>query len=438
MDESKYYKSIFDKICNSLRGNHWVLGSGEELIKHGWDPDKLLVTAEQIDQLWKLSVEWNLEIFKPVFGYSGESVLFAKDAEIFLADPRYLYHNMGSQLHFFEKYIAPIVMFETNFLQKHGVPHIIDLTPSGWHVLFTVKRGTKAYDHIKNIGCLEDELATAYSYTDPNDIKRNPAVGPEAGLVYSGMGRLKEYLALRAMAHAQQHPEVPTTISDSEEKCVNEDITDTGDPGFMRIMRIPFSLHKKRRRYFPGSEPLQDVIFRFFPGKNTTNDGKDVLVNDWEYLLSCMWSKEMAVKHSRCFTGKIPVATDESIDGLVSEYKRSGLYRFHQEFDSEPELEPGKALHGARYDADLSDKSKDFIMFPCPRALQPKVLKKFIRNLIENNWHPKHIGCLINDLYRLPIDWNVNWMKYISRTRANFWARIYGAVYLLEQKQMAL
>ncbi len=436
MNDRVYYECVYRKLKNVFEDCNWVLGYGEELIRYGWDPGSLLVTAEPIEQLRLMTVRLNLEIFIPIFGFAGQSVLFSKDAEIFMSDPHYLYHNVGSQLHFFRKHIYPVILFETELLERHGVPHMIDLTPSGWHILFRVKAGTRAFQEIADIGYLEQELKQAYLYCDPHDIKRNPALGLKPGLVFSGIGRLKEYLSLKSMTYARQQAEIPITISDSEEKCVNEDITDTGDPGYMRIMRSPFSLHKKRRRYITGSGSLQDVIMRVYSRRE--NSGQDLFIRDLDYLLECMWSKEMAVEHSTYFSGFIPYADDESVSSLVNEYKESDLYAFHRRFDTEPELPPGEALNRAMGDFKLSDKSRNFIAYPCPRALQPRALKKFVRDLLEHGWHPKHVGGLINDFYHQPLEWNTDWIKYVRKTRAFFWARIYGAVYYFEEGELKL
>ena len=81
MNNTEYYTKVFNQLANSFEGSYWTLGYGQELIQHGWNPDALLVTAEPVDQLHKMTVDWNLEVFVPVLGL--DEVLFSKDAEIF-------------------------------------------------------------------------------------------------------------------------------------------------------------------------------------------------------------------------------------------------------------------------------------------------------------------------------------------------------------------
>jgi len=433
MNESEYYEAVFPKLCNAFEDCYWVLGHGLELIKYGWDPNKLLVTAEPIDQIHKLTVERNLEVYHPIF--NKNSVLFAKDAEIYLSDASKLYSNVGSQLHFFEKHMLPVIKHETRLLKRLKVAHMIDLTPSGWHINFKIRQGTQAYEDIKSIGYLDSELREKYLVTVPHDIKRNPAPGLDAGLVFSGIGRLKEYLALRSRQNAKQHKDAPITISDTEEKCVNEDITDCGDPGYMRIMRSPFSLHKKKRRYSLG-ESLQDIVMVVH---NADSNGQyDYYSEDLDYLLACMWDKELAVKHSENITGHIPYISDEGAANLVNEYKNSDLSEFHYYFDSGDELGPWEALNMAEADPNLNDKTKNFIAYPCPRALQPRALSKFIGDMLNKGWHPKHIGYLIKDFYHKNLGWEIDWNKYSRKTRGLFWSRVYSAVAMQDAGEIVL
>jgi len=183
---------------------------------------------------------------------------------------------------------------------------------------------------------------------------------------------------------------------------------------------------------------LQDVILAYYSGLGESDQDVSVYDFDLEDLLECMWNKEKAVAHSENFSGHIPYIDDEAAASLIGEYKSSQLFKFHDKFDKMYDLRPNMALYRTYDNARLSGKTHDFVKKPCPRALQPPKIKKFVRNLLESEWHPKHIGCLIDDLYRGNFDWNINWMKYPSKTRANFWARIYSAVFYLEEGLMEL
>ncbi|MBI4872744.1 MAG: hypothetical protein HY814_14390 [Candidatus Riflebacteria bacterium] len=433
MDHREYYAQVFDRLCNSFDHSHLVLAHGPELIKRGWNPDGLLVTFEPVENLHDLTVREGMEVFIPIVG-RDRSILAPIDFEIFLShENMQIYADPGSQCHFHKKHIEPVSNFFERFMQSYAIPYLLDLTPSGGHVLFHVEPGTPAYRALASIGYLERELVEAYDFRDPDDLKRHDPCGFEAGSVFSGIGRLWHYVALLAKQELRSD-EMPITICDSEEKCVNIDNSWQADPAYMRIMRAPHSLHKKNTHkhhmldeYGTPLPPLCDVSRTFYDGHSS------VTHPDLPHLVECMWDFEMAVEHSRHFTGHIPVAND-NVAALVDDYRKTGLYRFACDFDATDELALGEALHRARRDHRLSEKSRHSLERPNPRLLQPNVLKKFVADLVDCGWHPRHIGSLINDLY---LDhryrWHTNWFKYTSRTRANYWARTYASVHLLEQ-----
>lgn len=426
MDQKEYYSSIFDKLENTFSKSDWVLGYGSELIAHGWDPKKLLVTVEPIQNLRKLSANWELEVFLPIFAQKCDYVLAPIDFEIFLSDANYtLYSERHSQLHYFKKYIMPVAKFFEETLQSFGIPYLLDLTPSGGHILFYVKKDTPSYSALESIGWLEPELADAYNFTDPTDLKRNPAAGFRSGSVFSGIGRIWHYICMCVKEKARNLG-LPVTICDSEHKCMNMDNSWAAFPGYMRIIRSPFSLHKKNiYKYIQSSEPLCDVIQVEYDGKN------EFRCDDYNYLTKCMWDLDMAVEHSKKVTGTIPTDFDRLVPLIRDYYMSSPIYDFDSSFDHTPNLAPQEACHRAVNDHRISSNDQHMIKYPNPRVLQPRILKKFIGNLLEIGWAPKHIGNLITDLYLQPQhNWKENWNKNIASTRANYWARALGSDYL--------
>ncbi len=424
----EYYSRIFEKLERGFEFSHYVLAYGNDLrlrdMAHGGPPrdeSALMVAVEPRDQLWDFTVNWGLEVFIPIVGHTNRAILSALDYEIYLDDSTRLYADKGSQWHYFHNYIGPVTTFIADKLEEHKIPYFTDMTPSGGHFLFWVLQGTEEWKKLAKIGFLEEDLKTAYMYDDPADLKRIPKITLEAGYVYSGLGRLWEYLSRLAKEQVRTGAkELPLTLSDPEHKCVNLDITQYGDPAFMRIMRAPFSAHKKRIKVIPGAAPLVDVPIWHYDGFRKRGE------MDFGYLIDCMWDLEKALEHSHQFTGSIPKANGGLV-GLIEEYEHSALFQYHQEMDYQPDLERQEAFARAKADGRLNDKTRGMIEHPNPRALDPRSLIKLAHDLKENGWHPKHIGNLIADLYEQPQHgWNCDWMKYPSRTRGNFWARIYG------------
>ncbi|MBI4863436.1 MAG: hypothetical protein HY815_24690 [Candidatus Riflebacteria bacterium] len=432
MDRYEYYAQVFEHLQNAFDHSPLVLAQGPELIKRGWNPEGLLVTFEPIENLHDLTVKEGMEVFLPIVG-RHKSILAPIDFEIFLShENMQIYSDPGSQWHFHRKHIEPVSNFFERLMQSYGIPYLLDLTPSGGHVLFHVESGTEAYRELAGIGYLEQELLDACNYSDPTDLKRHDPCGFEAASVFSGIGRLWHYVSLLAKQELRGD-EMPITICDSEEKCVNIDNSWQADPAYMRVMRSPYSLHKKNIHKHQMKDasgqavpPLCDVSRTFYDGANV------VTCPDLKDLVECMWDFERAVDHSRHFTGHIPVANDNLV-ALIRDYKRTRLYELMCDFDSKDELHVGEALSRAVHDDRLSEKSRHVLAWPNPRLMQPNVLKKFVADLIDSGWHPRHIGSLINDIYvQGQYNWHTNWLKYTSRTRANYWARAYASVHLFE------
>ncbi len=442
MELSEYYQKVFGKLNNCFQHSHFVLGYGRELIRYGWDPNNLLVTVEPTHSLWDLTVNKELEIFIPVLGSKNEhtgrvdkceAILMPFDFEIFLQDFKDLYAKEDSQFHYFQKYISPVKNYLADKLENHNIPYLLDYTPSGGHFLTYIKRDTKAWDALKEIGYEDNAVFKAYDFLDRGDLKRNPAPGKEAASVYSGICILAEYLALKTKQDVEEGEGMPITIWDSENKCMNIDISWTADPAFMRIIRSPFGAHKKRSQKFGmGSKPLVDVIGRYFDGPN--NVILDSTETDLNMLIKFMWNLDHAVAHSHEFSGYIP-CSDEGIVSLVNEYKDSNLKKHHDYCHSGYDLSPGDAAAKALRDERLSEKTKSVVEIPYPRMLQPRDMKKFVRDMfINGDWHPRHIKNLMADKYREEDhDWGINFWKYHPDKKAWAFARQYSSVAKMEQ-----
>lgn len=438
MTDQDYYRTIFDRLQRTCRGASYVIGAGTELIQHGWRPGGLLVAVEPVDQLWKMAVEWGLQIHVPVIGANCERVLMPMDFEISLSHENFqLYNDMQTQHHYFRKYLMPATKFLESFFIAKQLPFLLDLTPSGGHILFWVEKGTKAWAATAAIGYLDEDLTRCYQYRDPGDIKRRDGIDLAAGRVFSGLGRLSEFIGYIAKNAHQSEGSIPVTICDSEEKSINYDNSWAGDAAFMRGIRTPFSLHKKNIQKYGmyWQPPLVDVLKTYY-------DGTELKQNrDFEYLLNCMWSVDKAVQHATDFSGIIPRAND-SLAGLIELYKKSGLHAFHQQFDAHPGLPRGAALARALKDASIHHNTRKMIDNPYPAMLQPINLKRFVGDLVlRHSWHPKEVACLIRDLYEHPQQtyWGkMDWFKSPSTTKAEFYGRLYGGMALWECGQLEL
>src|SRR6056297_1733923 len=274
MKEQQYYRKIFEKLKNCYQFSHYFIATGEALAAETSDPIFPSVAAG-VEQLGEYTVRRGLEIHLPVVGERSRAVLMPLDIEIFLgADQHQLYTNKEEQKQLFQQ-VRPLMDFVQDIFRSRAMPYLLDYTPSGGHFLFQNLLEHRATEEVRKIGFVEKDLIRACNYIDSKDIRRWYGVSIDAAQIFSGLGRLAEYLALLAMKAFRDNEDrglLPVTISDSVEHCVNFDNTWSEGPPYLRAIRSPFSLHKKNLEKYDNRHqpPLADVIGACFDGHQAT------------------------------------------------------------------------------------------------------------------------------------------------------------------------
>jgi hypothetical protein len=435
MDASPYYQRVREPLRNCFQFSDYVVATGRELVAEG-APAAFPAVAEPLQRLAHLTVERGLQVHIPVLGARSRSVLMPLDIEIYLGeDNRCLYESADAQRHFFLK-VLPVVRFLETLLRQRGMPYLLDYTPSGAHILFQNVLGYRATAALQAIGYLEEDLMAACRYVDPGDIRRRHGVSFDAARVFSGLGRLAEYMALLAMAAlppGDSADPLPITIGDAAKRCLNFDNSWSEGSPFMRCIRSPFSLHKKNREIYGQSHqpPLVDMIGAYFDGSAVDAE------EDIDVVLGGMWDLAKAAEHAERFSGFIPCANETLID-FVEEYKRSDLFAWHQDFDRQETLPRGAAVARARRETRIGSATQDALWAPNPAALQPwRIMAMVADFLFQAQWQPKHIACVFRDLYQDPaFGWEQDFFKYPAEAKANFWIRTYSAVLLWKKGQL--
>ncbi len=429
MNAREYYHRVIDRLKNCFQLSHYVVATGNELVSEGYDPG-FPAAAEPIDQLERLTLQRALQVHIPLIGEKSQSVLMPIDFEIFLAEENHtLYEDKTAQRKLLDQ-VIPVLHFLENLFRSRGMPYLLDYTPSGAHILFQNILGYRATEELGKIGYLEEDLIKACGYIDPGDIRRKYGVSLDAARVFSGLGKLAEYIAFLTMEAFKENASaglLPVTISDSDDRCLNFDNSWSEGSPFMRSIRSPFSLHKKNQEKYGKvhEPPLVDVIGTYFDG-NTASEETNV-----DFIFDCMWDLETAARHGQRFSGFIPCSNETLID-FIREYTSSDLYLFHQDFDSETDIPKGSALESAKKEKNIPDWTRQILFFPNPSALQPKKMIGLVYDfLIYAHWKPKHIANILRDIYQNPsFNWTQDFFKYPAEEKANFWARTYSAVAL--------
>jgi len=426
MNAQEYYSGVIDPLRQCFRYSHYVVATGNELIDSGVD-SLFPAVAEPVRELEYLTINKALQVHIPLVGERSQSVLMPLDFEIFLdGDNHKIYADKEAQKTYF-KQVLPVASFLEDVFRSRGIPYLLDYTPSGGHILFQNILSHSFIREIMDIGFLEEDLVTACTYTDPNDIRRWYGVSLNAARVFSMLGKIAEYIALLVMKAFKDNTSkgfLPVTISDCLDHCINMDNTWNEGSPFMRCIRSPYSLHKKNHEKYGkyNFAPLVDVVGAYYDGKTLQAD------TDIDGIIDCMWDLEKAACHSKELQWSIP-CSNSSLIHLVHEYKASDLYEFHRDFERQESLPRGQAIERAKRELNIHDADRDVLFAPNPSALQPKKLIGFVRDfLLHANWKPRHIANILRDLYQNPsFNWAQDFFKYPSDEKANFWARTYSA-----------
>lgn len=419
MEPREYYLTVQNKLKHCFEHSGCVITIEKELIEEGYPEafPKMIISKDFIDYL---TLQRGFQVHLPIIGSNCQTVLCPMDFEIFLSDDQAkLYTDKDAQKSYFKQTI-PVIDYIKQIFKDNHLPFLLDYTPSGGHLLFHVDVDSPAGKALQSIGFIEEGMRrTSHKH----------GVTEKAMLTFSGITRIAEFVALKTMEafkSSEAEGNLPVTISDSAEHCINIDNSWCEGAPHARSIRSPFSLHKKNQEKYKkvNDPPLVDVIGGLFDGRAFHHE------IDIDSVVDCMWDLEKASAWAMNFSGKIPMANDSMVD-FVAVYKASKLYQFHKEFDTTEDIPLGKALEYARNEKNVPVWANDILNNPDPRAVQPINMMGFVYDFtIQANWKPKHVANILRDIY---ISEEFHWVQdFIDSTpadeKANFWVRTFGAL----------
>jgi len=457
MDIKEYYHNsiIKDRLQNFFSGCDWFLTAGSQYSRDpcwGDDPPVRVYDISEFDE----RLGDGPDVFRPIISRHGVLGVFdleyynTRNKELLFLPLRREMSDIPEKFGFhdlvFREYLEPVYQRISSAL---GDETIADMTWSGYHFLTEIKRESPVYNkllmlgwHLRdknaegplmpnnqemaikmaiNIRCLEPQLIAAYSAIDEADIKRRVPTTIADGVVYTMFGRILEYLCHCVISDTQKEIDVPITICDSADQGISLDISQYGDPVYMRIIRSAFSSWDKHNMNgfvsdLVGEAPFLDVVRKY--GKFENNNLPELFELARDY--------ESSIEYAKNFSGKIPAAGTR-IFNLALQYENSLLRRFHKDFD-DVEHDPDNSTYMlAEFDERFDARARQLMAAPNPELMQPKNLKWFSEHLLLHGINSKHIGGIIAARYEAEDKgWKQKyWSKYLTRTRANFWARVY-------------
>ncbi len=366
-----------------------------------------------------------LDIYRSV--WDTESTLGVLDVEYFNLDsPGKVYAQPEKIFGLLEPAYKKIL----EVFARYGIKPLPIMTGQGYHFSFRVSRFSAADKMLEKIGSVSPTLKEKYRTVKG---RRKGAVSIRHGKAFDGMGRILEFVVQTVIRElAEENYSLPCVITDvsvgktnEEREALSFDLSMYGDPIYMRDIRCPFSTHQKHKLqwYKVGREISENIPPRIaLPRKRMT----------LKKILDKRKKPEEAVKIAEKTSCKIPDFSDQFIS-LIKEYKKSGLYKIHKDFDK---VEPEKpADWGKTYDLfdlnSIPECVRYCLLFPNDHLLKPTNLQNLTRVLMFKGWHPKHIAGLVTSKFSRPFyNWHENWEKYDPATRANFYIRIFSDLLL--------
>ena len=420
----EYYrnKDVRRRIKEFCGGNkfscEYIVGFGEFLARNGYRRP-LRLSNQQKDLAGMM--EQGLDLFRAV--WDKKATLAVWDVEYFNLDTWHgLYRNQ--LLHF--KLMEPVYQAIESVLAEYHISHINDSTASGYHFNSLIPFSSPVHRKLERIGHLEDTLRKKYSQVLGGDDKRIRQLSLRAGLGYSAIGRLHEFLCHLVIRRTQESSPLPVTISDAAvgrmargREGMSLDITQYADPLYMRDIRTTFSTHQKHKVYLGkvGRETGRRMpVYATLPRNNLS----------FQELFELRKDLKKAASYAKECSGIIPDAS-AGWEQVINDYRESTLFSFHRDFDRVSH-EPPERWKNTYWRLDLD------ALPPCAAnsirnhtwgLLNPTSIQNLCRVLFAIGWHPKHIAGLIHSYYETKPGWKTDWEKYHAETRANFWSRIY-------------
>jgi hypothetical protein len=311
----------------------------------------------------------------------------------------------------------PTVRALGELLDRAGVPNLHLLTGRGHHLLWRIGRDSPAYAALARLGEVEPELAREYDAPHPPAGER---VGGALGAAWSGLGKLLEHLAHRALARAAPATPIPIQLTavavgpgERGREIVSIDLSAYADPLHQRSVRMPFTAYRK---------PL----------------GPEAREEPW-ITLPAAGEVERAAAAMRDFGAAAAWAGDASCaipDGsagterLLAAYRRSPLAAFHRRFAAERAHPP--ASWPATYDRldldALPACAARVLAAPNDLLLQPAAMQLVLRALLARGWQARHVAGLIRSKLARPHGWVRDVHFHDAGLRAEVYMRIFAGL----------
>ncbi|HAR64211.1 MAG: hypothetical protein DKM50_09535 [Candidatus Margulisiibacteriota bacterium] len=354
--------------------------------------------------------------------------LWDRDSLIIDLDIEYVNYDFPA-----EAYLDPIRTFSLQHPVHNAVEEILLqyniialnlLSGRGHHFTWRIKKKSQAFDLLKNIGRVSQDLLNYYK---SNRGPEGEEVDVSLGKAFSGIALVMEYVAHLIKRKAGPLSKLPLELAAVEvtpqergREMISIDITEYGDPLTTRMIRLPFSVYLKPwYKYGILNESTRgNMPFIFMIPRNNL---------EINHAIRIMRDEKKAASLAITSAVRIPDQSD-FMSALIAEYQQSDLADFHTRFYSlehhHPETWPNT------YDRlsmkDLPPCIQYILMHPNDLLQKPGGIRLVVRSLLALDWHPRHIAGLIRSKYERDYGWGHHWYTYDASLRADFYVRVFA------------
>lgn len=321
----------------------------------------------------------------------------------------------------------PVVLAVEEILLEYGILPLHILTGRGHHFIWRIRRDTRAYQQIMQLGRISQNLQNMYNTPQP---PRTQPVPIEVALAFAGLGFLMEFLAHRVKEQAAPQSQIPVELTavavgriQRGREIVSIDISEYGDPLHTRVVRIPFTFYRKPwEKWIGGDVGISEQIPQVFA----------IPLHEMEipHAIQVMQDPEQVIELAKRASVQIPDQS-ESMESFVSAYHKSRLKEFHDWFYSQEHEPPEK--WEVTYDRIPRDPLPPCVRYifdhPNDVLLKPEGIQLVVRVMLALGWHPRHIAGLIRSKYERDYGWEALWYVYDAGSRADFYTRLFAGLF---------
>jgi len=323
----------------------------------------------------------------------------------------------------------PVEWAIERILRGYDCPWLHLMSGRGHHFQWNIRRDSRAYGRLVEIGYLPDYLEGVYE--SPLGYS-GEVVGVEHGVASSGLSLLAEYLGHLIKEAAAVQCSIPVMLTAVEagpsqrgREVVSVDISEYGDPLHLRALRVPFSVYlkPKQQRQMLGEHHVETFPVTFLVPRDEMDAVRSILV---------MRDAEQVVELARRTSVRIPDGSD-AMDRFIDAYKDSDVAGFHEWFFSVEHDEPSEWRR--TYDMvgfdELPPCVQHVFAHPNDLLLKPACLELVVRVFLALGWHPRHIAGLIRSKYERDYGWGARWYTYSAGMRADFYTRVFSGLFFV-------